>query len=559
MLGRVLRSILGSRRGTVAPPPPAAPAPAAARFIAFVTAGEPLRRVAPADRPRALLASTRLRVEIPAGELSRTMPTCIVPLETLLSSPGLEPLGEPVAVVIGKIASNVLVRQQDVARTLLAWIERNAGRVRLLADLSDDLAAMAGPMGEPFLAEYQAALARHCELVVPCESLRAQLAPAAVRGIRVIEDPWESPRSNAPREAMGEVPRLLWFGNLMKSNAAAVEAGLLALMERVRGRPLALDFVAAAEREAPLVAPLLAKLVAANPQLTTRFVAWSPEATLRAIDECDFVLLPQDTSSAWLSAKSHNRLVEAIRGGRLAIASPIPSYLELAEGAWVGEDLAQGLEWALANPAAAAERVRAGQAAIANRFSPEAVGRKWLDALQPAATPRRLNLGCGDKILPGYVNVDVATERAGRKPDVVCDLRRLEPFADASVDEVLSVHVVEHFWRWEAVDVLREWLRVLKPGGRMVLECPNLREACRALLEDPAAAGPGKEGQRSTWVLYGDPRWRDPLMVHRWGYTPESLAELMREAGLVNVRQEPAQYKLREPRDMRIVGERPAG
>jgi hypothetical protein len=33
----------------------------------------------------------------------------------------------------------------------------------------------------------------------------------------------------------------------------------------------------------------------------------------------------------------------------------------------------------------------------------------------------------------------------------------------------------------------------------------------------------------------------------------------MAEAGLANIRQEPAQFKLREPRDMRIVGEKPAG
>jgi hypothetical protein len=46
-------------------------------------------------------------------------------------------------------------------------------------------------------------------------------------------------------------------------------------------------------------------------------------------------------------------------------------------------------------------------------------------------------------------------------------------------------------------------------------------------------------------------------MVHRWGYTPESLAALLAECGLEEVRREPARFKLREPRDMRVVGTKP--
>jgi SAM-dependent methyltransferase len=170
----------------------------------------------------------------------------------------------------------------------------------------------------------------------------------------------------------------------------------------------------------------------------------------------------------------------------------------------------------------------------------------------------RLNLGCGDKILPGYVNVDVVEARAGMRPDVVCDLHRLTPFEDACADEILSVHVVEHFWRWEIRDVLREWVRVLRPGGRMIVECPNIQSACQTFLENPAQySREDQDGQRTMWVFYGDPAWKDPLMIHRWGYTPESLKALLGEVGLKDVRQEPAQFKLREPRDMRIVGNKP--
>lgn len=167
----------------------------------------------------------------------------------------------------------------------------------------------------------------------------------------------------------------------------------------------------------------------------------------------------------------------------------------------------------------------------------------------------RLNLGCGDKILPDFINVDVAPSRRGLEPDVLCDLHELTVFENDYADEILAVHVVEHFWRWEVVDILKEWVRVLKPGGKMILECPNLISACQEFLKNPdLMAGGGQEGQRSMWVFYGDPSWKDSLMVHRWGYTPRSLAMVMHEAGLTDLRQEPAQFKLREPRDMRITG-----
>jgi SAM-dependent methyltransferase len=190
------------------------------------------------------------------------------------------------------------------------------------------------------------------------------------------------------------------------------------------------------------------------------------------------------------------------------------------------------------------------------------IWRKWRE--DPAvehelpSSAIKLNLGCGNKILDGFVNVDVVEERAGAKPDIVANVSERLPFPDDYADLILSVHVIEHFYRWEVLEVLREWVRVLKPGGIMVCECPNLLSACEAMLRKPeASAGTGKEVARSMWVLYGDPNWRDPLMCHRWGYTPVSASALLREAGLVDVVQRSAHYKLKEPRDLRVVGMKP--
>ena len=68
---------------------------------------------------------------------------------------------------------------------------------------------------------------------------------------------------------------------------------------------------------------------------------------------------------------------------------------------------------------------------------------------------------------------------------------------------------------------------------------------------------PGKAGHISMWPLYGDPSWKDPLMCHKWAYVPESLIAVLQDAWFKSAQQEPAQFKLREPRDMRITSINP--
>ena len=99
------------------------------------------------------------------------------------------------------------------------------------------------------------------------------------------------------------------------------------------------------------------------------------------------------------------------------------------------------------------------------------------------ASPLKINLGCGDKSVPGYLNVDIVDERASNMPDIVCDIRDLSIFESNIADEVMAIHVIEHFYHWEVGDLLREWVRVLKPGGKLILECPNLLAACHELIE----------------------------------------------------------------------------
>ena len=97
-----------------------------------------------------------------------------------------------------------------------------------------------------------------------------------------------------------------------------------------------------------------------------------------------------------------------------------------------------------------------------------------------------------------------------------------------------------------------------KSGGKIILECPNLLHACQLIVNNPTKSSlPDQNGQMSMWSLYGDPSWKDPLMCHKWAYTPESLTRVLQQAGFIDVKQEAAKFKLREPRDMRITGTKP--
>lgn len=88
----------------------------------------------------------------------------------------------------------------------------------------------------------------------------------------------------------------------------------------------------------------------------------------------------------------------------------------------------------------------------------------------------KLHLGCGPRYIPGFVHVDA---QSAPHVDIVGPVERL-PVGDASVSLIYASHVLEHFGRFTYKAVLKEWFRVLKPGGILRLSVPDFA-ACAAI------------------------------------------------------------------------------
>jgi predicted SAM-dependent methyltransferase len=96
--------------------------------------------------------------------------------------------------------------------------------------------------------------------------------------------------------------------------------------------------------------------------------------------------------------------------------------------------------------------------------------------VRPPAYPQNpdgkvfLHLGCGMVDSPEFINVDGRDLPHVHHAMGVCDLDR---FADGFADLIYACHVLEHISFRETENVLKEWKRVLKPGGILRLSVPD--------------------------------------------------------------------------------------
>ena len=90
-------------------------------------------------------------------------------------------------------------------------------------------------------------------------------------------------------------------------------------------------------------------------------------------------------------------------------------------------------------------------------------------------TPLKLNIGAGNVVIDGFTPVD---RLVGSEAYPLA-------YKDNSVDEIRASHILEHFPQTLTQSVLRDWVRVLKPGGQIRIAVPDFDQIVGELHEDP--------------------------------------------------------------------------
>jgi SAM-dependent methyltransferase len=159
-----------------------------------------------------------------------------------------------------------------------------------------------------------------------------------------------------------------------------------------------------------------------------------------------------------------------------------------------------------------------------------------------------LNVGCGypgQGLHPSFhggewrelrLDIDPSVD-----PDIVCSMVEMTPIATGSVDAIWSSHNLEHLHRHEVPVALGEFLRVLRPGGLLLLTLPDLQKVAELVaadgLEDEAYRSPS--GPISPLdMMYGHSAAiasGNSHMAHKTGFTARTLHQLLNASGFVAV------------------------
>ncbi len=151
---------------------------------------------------------------------------------------------------------------------------------------------------------------------------------------------------------------------------------------------------------------------------------------------------------------------------------------------------------------------------------------------------RRLHLGCSELLRPGWFNTDKYPRRIGV---AYCDATGHYPFENDAFDYIFTEHMIEHVPYAGGKSLVRECLRVLKPGGKLRIATPDLDRILA--LRQPTTPLEKEYVQYAISAIpeavYDQTSFFINQFMRAWGHTfiydRETLSGLMRSAGFIDI------------------------
>ena len=162
----------------------------------------------------------------------------------------------------------------------------------------------------------------------------------------------------------------------------------------------------------------------------------------------------------------------------------------------------------------------------------------------------KLHLGCGRHVLEEYINIDAQDPRAHIKWDRLDNIPGINP---GSADEILIVHVFEHLWPDEVLSHIEYWHSILRPGGVLILEMPDLYKSAKNFIDRVDRGDYGDIDRMALWAFYGDNPRKSVYDCHKWGWTFETLKPKLIQGGFREpLEKAPQWHGARVNRDFRV-------
>jgi len=149
-------------------------------------------------------------------------------------------------------------------------------------------------------------------------------------------------------------------------------------------------------------------------------------------------------------------------------------------------------------------------------------------------SPLKLHLGCSVVYLKDYVNIDISSNSVA---DLKADFRELyKIYSPETVTEILVVHGISYLRYWECLDFFKQCYILLKKGGKLIIEFPDIEKCSSQLLKSRYNLVEYMEAVRGIYAFdLKQIRNREKFQTYAFGWSAWHLSEELKKTNFTDI------------------------